>query len=262
MNPPPHIALPLPAATVLLLREREARLEVFMVRRNSGMAFMPGALVFPGGRVDIGDCDRSLRPLCGDVGNVSDQELAYRVAAVREAFEEAGVLLARDETGAFVCGKRLDQLAAYRPLLEKDQLTIGDFLREEKLTLACDAMAFCAHWVTPTDHRMRFDTHFFLAPTPDDHLGAHDGWESVDSLWVSPAEALVQKENAEWYLLPPTEVNLRLLLRSQTVDGAIALARLETIPQIGDGGDPRFPDVQLRVPSQLAASQTFSPSGN
>jgi 8-oxo-dGTP pyrophosphatase MutT (NUDIX family) len=262
MNASHQPALPLPAATVLLLRERDERLEVFMVRRNSGMAFMPGALVFPGGRVDIGDCDRSLRPLCGDVGDISDRELAYRVAAVREAFEEAGVLLARDETGAFVCGKRLDQLAAYRPLLEKDQITVGAFLREEKLTLACDAMAFCAHWVTPKDHRMRFDTHFFVAPTPDDHLGAHDGWESVDSLWVSPAEVLAQQENAEWYLLPPTEVNLRLLLRSQTVDGAIALARSENIPQIGDGGDPRFPDVKMRMPPHLVASQTLKPSGN
>lgn len=256
MNAPHQPALPLPAATVLLLREREGQLEVFMVRRNSGMAFMPGALVFPGGRVDIGDCDRSLRPLCGDVGDISDRELAYRIAAVREAFEEAGVLLARDETGAFVCGKRLDRLATYRPLLEKDQITIGDFLREEKLTLACDLMAFCAHWVTPTDHRMRFDTHFFLAPTPDDHLGMHDGWESVDSLWVSPADVLAQKDNSDWYILPPTEVNLRLLLRSQTVEGAIALARGEDIPEVGDGGDPRFPDVKLRMPPQLLASQT------
>ena len=84
----------------------------------------------------------------------------------------------------------------------------------------------------------------------------HDGWESVDSLWVAPADVLAQKDNSDWYILPPTEVNLRLLLRSQTVEGAIALARGEDIPEVGDGGDPRFPDVKLRMPPQLLASQT------
>jgi 8-oxo-dGTP pyrophosphatase MutT (NUDIX family) len=241
---------PSPAATLLLLRQR-AQVEVFMVRRNANMAFMPGALVFPGGKVDPGDWDPALRATCGDVAGIDDVELAHRVAAVREAFEEAGVLLARDETGAFVCGKRLEQLSGYRSILARDEITIGDFMREERLTLACDALAYCAHWVTPSDHKIRFDTRFFLAISPDDHLGEHDGEESVDSLWVAPSDLLAQKEGAEWYLLPPTEVNLRLLSRSQTVEEAIACARGEDIPTIGDSGDPRFPGVTLPTPPNM-----------
>ncbi|MET0545000.1 MAG: NUDIX hydrolase [Caulobacterales bacterium] len=240
-----HPVAPLPASTVLLLRQR-AGLEVFMARRNDALDFGPGALVFPGGKVDLGDCDPSLRALSGVTDGVSDVELAYRAAAIREVFEECGILLARDEAGVMVCGKRLQSLARYRTLLERDELPLAAFLRDERLTLASDGLAYCAHWITPSRNPKRFDTHFFLAAAPDDHDAEHCGREAVESLWTTPSDVLRQAEEGKWFLMPPTEVNLRLLARSETVEAALALARSESIPSVLDGVDPRFPDVANR----------------
>ncbi len=160
-------AIPRPASTILLLRDRPSGLETFMVVRHHEIDFASGALVFPGGRMEAADGDvaRSLAP--------SDPLAAFKVAAIREAFEECGVLLARAQgEAAFVPAARLSALDRAAPF--------ADLLARERLVPALDALVPFAHWITPDFVPKRFDTHFFLALTPEDHVLAHDGRETVE----------------------------------------------------------------------------------
>ncbi|MGD8833121.1 MAG: MBL fold metallo-hydrolase, partial [Pseudomonadales bacterium] len=177
-------AEPVPAATILMLRDSPAGLEVFMVVRHHQIDFASGALVFPGGKADPADFDPDLDPHLD--GALTDPDMrAIQVASIREAFEECGVLLARPEgSQALIGAERLATLEAYRDRLHKGELTILEFLRTESLRLACDELVHFAHWITPPMVPKRFDTHFFLAAAPADHLAVHDGHESVDSVWI------------------------------------------------------------------------------
>ncbi|MGB0407868.1 MAG: hypothetical protein ACPGC1_11310, partial [Pseudomonadales bacterium] len=140
---------PVPAGTIVLLRESPAGPEMFMVVRHHQIDFASGALVFPGGKVDAQDDDPELAPLCD--GASEDPVLrAIEIGSIREAFEEAGVLLARAEGEAeLLDGARVAALDPLRDALHKGELPLKDFLRQHKLRLACDALTRFAHWVTP-----------------------------------------------------------------------------------------------------------------
>jgi hypothetical protein len=134
------------------------------------------------------------------------------------------VLLARDATnGEFVAADRLAALDPYREQLEQEQVGLLEFLRQEKLQLACDALVFFAHWITPRGMHKRFDTRFFLARGPAGQAGQHCGRESVASLWVRPADAVVDDVRSR--LLFPTRMNLLKLARTQSVEESLAAAR-------------------------------------
>jgi len=222
---------PIPAATVLLLRDGDAGMEVFMVRRATKMDFAAGALVFPGGKVDPPDRAPLLRKRCGDVSDVDDFELALRVAAVRETFEECGVLLARPHGGQeLVPEARVQELEAkYRDALTKDELGIDAMIMTENLDLACDLLVYYAHWITPVIRPKRFDTHFFLAPAPADQVPLHDGSESLDSLWTRPQAAIDSSVAGGYQVMFPTYCNLVKLDRNKTVDEALEAARNEPV---------------------------------
>ena len=215
-----------PAATILLLRDADAGLQVFMVRRHHEIEFAAGALVFPGGKAAPDDFDPALMDFADGISGWNADMRSVAAAAIREAFEEAGVLLARDDkTGALVNEARLAQLDHYRELLERSETSLITMLRQERLRLACDELAHFAHWVTPQHMPKRYDTHFFLARAPIGHSGQHCGRESIDSLWVRPEDAIVNRR--EWRIMFPTRLNLIRLAESKSVDGALSRARAE-----------------------------------
>ncbi|HEY5645103.1 MAG TPA: MBL fold metallo-hydrolase, partial [Pseudomonadales bacterium] len=221
-------ATPVPAATILMLRDEPDGLEVFMVVRHHQIDFASGALVFPGGKADPSDFDPGLDAYLD--GAMTDPDMkAIQVASIREAFEECGVLLARSEgSRELISAGRLQQLEPYRDRLHKGEITILEFLRTESLRLACDRLVHFAHWVTPPMVPKRFDTHFFLASAPADHLAVHDGHESVDSVWIRPADALADAAAGRRTVIFPTLRNIEKLARYQTVADALTAAAAAT----------------------------------
>ena len=166
--------------------EPNSALEVFMVVRHQAIDSFSGALVFPGGKLEDADGDARLRARCGGADKIAAEELKFRVAGVREAFEECGILLARKRgERAVIAAADLKGIEdRWRKKLAKDEATIVDLVEAEDLELATDMMVPYAHWITPTFAPKRFDTWFFLAEAPEDQIALHDGSESVDSVWI------------------------------------------------------------------------------
>ena len=214
------------SATVMLLRDQPDGLEVFMVVRHRQIEFASGAVVFPGGSLDASDRDPWLPSVSDGADGLDQETLALRVAAAREAFEECGVLFARDPaTGNLVDGHRAADLGArYRKRLEADEIGMADVAEAEGLRIALDQLTRFAHWVTPVHMRKRFDTHFFLAPAPFDHTLEHDGNEAVDSVWIRPAQALEEAAAGKRTMIFATRLNLERLDCSRTVAEVMARA--------------------------------------
>lgn len=237
-----------PAATVLLLRDGRAGLEVFMVRRHHLMGFAGDALVFPGGRID--DTDRALAAraeLCAPLVGLDEGAMAFRVGALRETFEESGILLAhkdgRPADAACVAG-----LSDARMQVAKGELAFADLLSREVMTLAPERLVPFAHWITPPVFPKRYDTMFFLAAAPPDQAGAHDGEELVASHWVTPGEALSGTVAGKLEFV--TRRNLEKLNRARSVAEALANARTRAVvtvlPVIEDTKDGR----RARLPAE------------
>lgn len=241
----PVIAVP--AATILMLRDGPTGLEVFMVVRHHQIDFASGALVFPGGKVDKGDGE--VRSHCDGAEAADDTRLSLLVAAIREAFEECGVLLARTKgEPGLISGEELKALDHYRHPLNNGEITIAEFLEKENLSLACDLLQPFAHWITPDMMPKRFDTHFYLAPAPADHLAIHDGHESVDSIWISPANAIKGNEDGTYTVIFPTLLNVQMLGESDSVAQAFAAARGRTIVAVTPWTEKRDDSTYLCIP--------------
>src|SRR5215470_7778298 len=173
------IVAPRPASTILLLRDAmaAAEVEVFMMVRHYEIDFNSGALVFPGGSVDKNDREIIARPELYSGGEGLDEAtLSFRIAAIRETFEESGILLARPRgSKALVDAKRASEIeAAHRSDLNEGKITFLKVLTGNGMLLALDELVPYAHWITPEGMPKRFDTWFFLAAAPPDQLGAHD----------------------------------------------------------------------------------------
>ena len=239
------IATPRLAATVMLLRDGDDGMEVFMIVRHHQSDFAGGALVFPGGRVDPEDYDLAADATVFPPQHAVDAAAAaLRVAAVRETFEECGVLLARARgEAALVNAARLRDIeAAHRAAMTRGERTFGAILAAEKLVLAPETMVHFAHWITPERVPKRFDTHFFLAAAPSDQVALHDGAEAVDSLWIAPATALEDTKTGAYKLVFPTSMNLQKLARhplsAAAMDAARAIRVVTVMPiqeRAGDG---------------------------
>jgi 8-oxo-dGTP pyrophosphatase MutT (NUDIX family) len=227
---------PRPAATVVVLRDSNAGPEVFMVRRHSGTAFR-GAHVFPGGRVDASDGGSATENWCDGLDHADRQlsELsahearAFHVAAVRELFEEAGVLLARAAPDRFVSLADVDahgRFTHYRADVHAGTRPLRWIAERESLRLALDTLVLFSHWVTPPlpIEGRRFDTRFFVTRVPIDQVPAHDDRETTDGVWLTPAEAIRAARRREIVLPPPTWVTLRELERHPSVDAALQWA--------------------------------------
>lgn len=224
-------AAPRLSATILLLRDGAQGLEVFMVTRHQQIDFASGALVFPGGKLAPGDGEARVHARCRGIEGLARDEIALRVGAIREAFEESGILLAHcGADGRAIPPERLDALGArYRRGLDRGEIAIADMLESEDLVLDCGALVPFAHWVTPTFMPKRFDTFFYVARAPDDQLGAHDGHEAVDSAWLRPSDVVVDQAAGRRTLVPATLLNVKKLGRSDSVASALAAARSQPI---------------------------------
>lgn len=224
------------AATVMIVRDGSRGLEVFMVRRNPASVFVGGAYVFPGGAVD--DDDRLDDDIDDVTSGLTDEEastrlgvphggLAHWVAAIRECFEEAGLLLAYGADGTLV---RLDdptvsrRFERHRADVDAGRRRLVEVCEEEGLTLACDGIHYFSHWITPVGSPRRYDTRFFVARAPEAQIGAHDDREIVANLWVRPTEALERRQAGELSMIQPTVRNLEAICRFDDVDSLMAAA--------------------------------------
>jgi 8-oxo-dGTP pyrophosphatase MutT (NUDIX family) len=255
---------PRPATTVLLLRPSKAGdagspLEVFMVVRHHQIDAFSGALVFPGGKLEDADGDSRLRARCGKAEKCSDEELKFRVAGVREAFEECGVLLARKRgQRAVVAAAELKGIEArWRAKLAKDEATIVDLAEAEDLEIATDLMTPFAHWITPTFAPRRFDTWFFLAEAPQDQVALHDGSESVDSVWIGAQQAIDEATAGKRTLVHATLKNLELLVDGNTVVGAISQATKRRIVTVQPWVETRDGKRFLHIPEGAGYRNLF-----
>jgi 8-oxo-dGTP pyrophosphatase MutT (NUDIX family) len=242
-----NIPIPIPSATILMLRDGPTGLETFMVVRHHQIDFASGALVFPGGKVDAGDYD--VRNYCDGADSANNNAVAMMVGAIREAFEECGILLAREKgSSALVSGKRLGILERYRDPLNRSEVSLIEFLEKEQLRLACDTLQHFAHWITPEMLTKRFDTHFYLAVAPSDHLAIHDGHESVDSVWITPDNALKGNADGTYTIIFPTRVNLEMLGESSNVADALRAATDRNIVSILPWSEKRDDGTYICIP--------------
>lgn len=257
-EPAPHVEVQ-PAATVMLVRDAGegsgGSLEVLMLRRHPESVFAADAWVFPGGRVDDGD------GLATPIGaGPSDDEasqalgmpaggLAYWVAAARECFEEAGILLARHaDTGAWLDTTTewsSARLARNRRDVHTGAASLAAVLEAEGLVLDLSGVHYVSHWITPPGRTARrFDTRFFLAVAPPDQPVSHDAAETVESIWTTPAAALARGADGEITLLIPTIANLKALVQFSSTEELVAAARaLGPVPMAAPRfrGDPSVP---------------------
>ena len=223
------------AATVLLVRDGERGLEVAMLRRRLDSGFVPGAYVFPGGAVDPGD--RSPRWASRSTGHddasasavlgIPAGGLAFWVAAVRECFEEAGLLVARHEDGRPLRLADPDVAARFdrhRAAVDHGEVDLLDVVTEEGLHLPLGELHYFAHWITPERAPRRYDTCFFVGRAPDDHLLRHDGDETIAALWARPADALDRFSAGGFELIRPTEHSLEILSAYPDADAVLAAA--------------------------------------
>ena len=241
---------PVPAATVMMLRDSAAGIEVFMVVRHHQIDFASGALVFPGGKTDQADADPALIAHLDGCADTDDMR-AIQVSCIREAFEECGVLLARPAgSQALISGERLAELEPYRDRLHKSELTILEFLEREQLRLACDQLIHFAHWVTPEMMPKRFDTHFFLAQAPADHLAVHDGHESVDSVWITAADAISDAAAGKRTVIFPTLRNIEKLGHHASVADALKATQGKTPVRVMPWTERRDGDTYLCIPPE------------
>lgn len=204
-----------PAASILLIRDGAGGLEVLMIERAKTMRFAPGALVFPGGKVDVEDSQRWRWHKYLKHNRRTFADAACRIAAARELYEETNILLG-DTNFADIVGTTLP---------------FDKLLARAAVKLKLDEMVPFAHWVTPETMPRRFDTYFFLA-ADDDHIEKHDGVEAVAAKWFKPRKILADWENDKVPLMFPTRLNLMKLARSSTVASALQAARQTPVVRI------------------------------
>ena len=245
---------PRAASTILLLRDSLAtsgEIEVFMMVRHYEIDFNSGALVFPGGSVDKGDQEIIADPALYSGGEGLDAAtLSFRIAAIRETFEESGILLARPRgSKALVDAAKASAIeAAHRADLCDSKITFLKVLTDNGMVLALDELVPYAHWITPEGMPKRFDTWFFLAAAPPEQAGAHDGKESTDSIWVSPREALEGGDNGRFKLPFPTTRNLIRLGKQPSVQAALEESRGKTVVTVMPVMTRLNGGRQLRIP--------------
>lgn len=226
---------PRPAAAILLLRDGAEGMEVLMICRAQGMSFAAGAMAFPGGRVD--EADALLAPAGDPIG-------AFRIAAIREAWEETGMLLTRPSApeGA-------------------GDTEFHDHLKAGGMTPDHAALTPFAHWITPEQAPKRFDTHFFLANAPEGQEAVHDGTETEEAVWLRPAQVIEDAAAGRRTLVFPTRLNLLRLSRHATAAEAIAAARATPVVTVmprpepdGEGG------TNLRIPEDAGYGAALWPA--
>ncbi len=253
---------PKDAATVAVVREAAGSLEVFCVKRHARSGFLGGAVVFPGGKVDVRDRSEHWQELSTDLGPrarsfADDEETArsFAVAALRELLEEAAILPVE---GGELDGEQAIELRselATRAASGSEAHAFAELLRERGLKADTSRLEALARWITPAAESRRYDTRFYILPLPGRQHGAHDRHETTDSFWASPDDVLARWERGEIFLAPPTVRTLEVLLPATDIESAVAIARAQRLEPVcpffamdGDQavlalpGDPLYPE--------------------
>jgi 8-oxo-dGTP pyrophosphatase MutT (NUDIX family) len=229
------------AATVVLLRDGAAGVEAWLLTRVPRMAFASGMTVFPGGRVD--EADEGL-PWAGSPSPQAEFGRAHFGAAVREVFEETGVLLTVPAAS----------LASAQPDVEAGRLQFGDLLREHGLCIDADAVRPWSRWITPAGESRRYDTRFFVAALPEGAQAADLTTESVVAAWIRPADAVEQSARGERKMLPPTLVTLESIRSFGTVAEVLAAAAARSL----EPTRPVLRKTDLGLEAQMPDGTTFT----
>ena len=260
----------------MLVRDGASGLEVFMLRRTLDAVFAGGLYVFPGGAVDDADRHPSVEAWCD--GRTDDEAsgvlevpaggLAYWIAAIRECFEEAGVLLAVGPTAPWSASttRRRDRyLATARPSTPAP-LRLIDLCATKGLRLATDGIHYVSHWITPIGERRRFDTRFFVARAPQAQEPLHDDHETIESLWVRPGRGARPPDRGELAMIPPTLANLALPGPDHaTADDALrgrracSAARRPSSPSWPSTSTARCTSCCRRIPSSTSSDGAEAP---
>jgi len=232
---------PLPAATLVLLRDTNPGVEVLLMQRHRASKFAGGDFVFPGGKIEVDDNPDDAAAWCAGmdperaaarIGLAGDPKTALGnwIGAIRETFEEVGVLLAYDASGAWA---RLpaERLAEYQIACNADNKAFWTMIKGEKLKIATDRLAYFAHWITPEESPYRYDTRFFAAPMPDTQTPVADPREVIDMRWFSPRGAIDAFKRGEISLRNPTVQNLKLA-DAPSVKSALDLLKDREVPTI------------------------------
>jgi 8-oxo-dGTP pyrophosphatase MutT (NUDIX family) len=229
-----------PAATILLLRDDPA-FEVLMVKRHHQIDFASGALVFPGGKTHAGDHDPAWADHVVGWDDFDDTQRGLRIAAIREVFEEAGILLAHRRNGEPIGGEACPM--EVREAVDRGLTPFLDVVTGIDAKLDLGALTVFARWITPSMMPKRFDTWFYAVKAPDDQLAACDGRETVDAEWIAPAEVMRLAEAGDRKVIFPTRMNLQLLAEASSADDAVARSQGRTLvtvePQVASRASGR-----------------------
>ncbi|HSS66948.1 MAG TPA: NUDIX hydrolase [Nocardioidaceae bacterium] len=246
---------PKPASTVVLIRDGEHGIDVYLLRRHAGMAFAAGMYAFPGGRVDPRDDDAEIGwggPAAADwAARLGCSEPAARAlvcAAVRETFEESGVLLAGPGPDDIVGDTRGPDWEADRAALVDRSLPFTTFIARRGLVLRTDLLGYWAHWITPEFEPRRYDTRFFVARMPSGQLTRDVSGEADRADWMATADALGGIEDGSMAMLPPTSMTIRQVATHRRVADVLQAARHRAVNTVRPGvalldGQPVFTDI-------------------
>lgn len=205
---------PIPAATVLLLKDISDTIEVFMLKRAAASNF-GNAWVFPGGKVDPEDINTKFSDKLNlDEKITSSEDIGYFFAAIRECFEECGVLLAKRSSGELFFPtdqNEHDDLKKYQAQINNGEINFFDILTQLNLYPDINNLKFLSHWTTPLTEKKRYSTKFFLSRLPNTQQAVHDGFEGVESLWITPQKALNLYNNGKFPIILPTIKSLEEL---------------------------------------------------
>lgn len=237
-------ATPRPAATIVLLRPGDSGPEVLLLKRNRTVGFVPGAFVFPGGRVDAADAlpavaerlrgisvaEAARRLRLGEEGSSA---VAYYVAALREAFEETGILVGRDDNGHWLSSAAHDpRLELAQDRLHAKAVGFAQLLQELGATLDGSAIEYIAHWITPAAEPRRYDTRFFAVGLHARLEARPDGSEITEARWLTPADALRQSQEGRLPMVFPTIRTLRSFLPFDDITQLLESFQETEIPTI------------------------------
>ncbi len=231
-----------PAATVMLIDDRPD-LQVFMLERHANTVFAGGMWVFPGGAVDEQDDASyfdgvSTHRTDAEASNLMGLDhggLAYYMAAIRETFEEAGILLAlhqEDESELHIPDEAATKFESYRDQLNASEIDLKSILETERLLADVGQMHYIARWITPLGSPRRFDARFFIARIPSRQIPLHDDGELVNSVWASPQEIVAKAEQEEMILMSPTLRMVKSLAQFESADQVIASVASNPIDEI------------------------------
>lgn len=257
------------AATVILARDAGEDFEVFMLRRHARASFMASAYVYPGGALDEEDCaPEAARHVCGlapeaararlDEPISPARALGLFLAGVRETFEEAGVLLAREPGASRWVDltsdpAREERFAAYREALRTYDISLSEVAAREGLEVALGEVGYFARWITPYIEGKRFDARFFVARAPRDQAPLHDGSETTESAWWTPREALERYAAGEIHLAPPTVSTLTRLTAFDSVEALMRAAQTCRPPTLL----PHFETIDERLTLLLPGDERY-----